>query len=210
MEHSLFSLRSLSFSYPDGKRVFTNLDLDQKGSVLLCGENGSGKSTLLKLLAGLLKPQSGKLLFQERELPGRTPQSQIYYLSQNFSEDLIGITPREDLALWKLSPERIDPDLAISTFGLADICEQPVYQLSRGEQRLLSLTPAPWLMNRFWLWDEPLAGLDAANRQKVIDLIKAKIMLDRQIIISMHQTRELCPLFDHIWHLQNGCISEKS
>ncbi|RKX77755.1 MAG: hypothetical protein DRP87_08330 [Spirochaetes bacterium] len=67
---SLIELKNISFSYPDGTRALSSVDLTIEGGekTALLGENGSGKSTLLLLLNGTLRPESGDYLFKGKKI----------------------------------------------------------------------------------------------------------------------------------------------
>jgi len=136
-------LQNLSFTVPC------------RGALILLGANGSGKSTLLRLLAGLKRPDAGRVTWQGgEEIP-------VAYLGHR---DGIkpGLTARENLRL----PARIGGgaiDQALDAFGLLPLADLPARLLSAGQARRLALARLPLSRAAVWLLDEPTLGLDTAS-----------------------------------------------
>jgi heme exporter protein A len=143
--------RDLSFAVPPG------------GALLLAGPNGAGKSTLLRLLAGLLPPAAGRLLWDGADtladLTLHTPR--ITFLGHR---DAVkpGLTVAENMR-FAARLGGFDADAALAAMALADLAALPARMLSAGQSRRLALarivlSPAP-----LWLLDEPTLGLDTAS-----------------------------------------------
>jgi heme exporter protein A len=141
----------LSFAVPAG------------GAMLLTGPNGAGKSTLLRLLAGLLPPAEGAVLwggadaFEDRAAHAR----RLRYVSH---ADALkpALTARENL-FFGARLHGGDPDAALEALGLAPLAELPVRVLSAGQRRRLALSRLALAHAPLWLLDEPTVGLDAAS-----------------------------------------------
>ena len=151
-----------------GRPVFDGLSLALGAGELLVltGRNGSGKTTLLRALALLLRPDSGRILWQGAEVQAdpETWRNRLAWLGH--LDGLKGdLTVRENL----LAAERLRGgpaaqdrlDLALLTFDLGALAARPVRTLSAGQRRRTALarvvlSPAP-----LWLLDEPLNALDA-------------------------------------------------
>ena len=145
-ERLVFS--GLSFRVPAG------------GALLLTGPNGSGKSTLLRLVAGLVRAEAGRLLWQGADAFSDLAEhaGRVAYLGH---QDAVkpGLTAAENLWVWG-SRERVAG--ALEAVGLTALAELPAKMLSAGQRRRLALArlalrPAP-----IWLLDEPTLGLDEA------------------------------------------------
>jgi heme exporter protein A len=159
------------------RAVFAGLSfqLRAEGALLLVGANGAGKSTLLRLLAGLLRPAAGELLWDgEDALADRAAHAaRLRYLSH---QDALkpALTARENLLffarLWGG-----DVNAALAALDLLPLAELPARVLSSGQKRRLALArlalgmppagspPAAPL----WLLDEPTVGLDAASVERL-------------------------------------------
>ena len=130
------------------------------GALLLTGPNGAGKSTLLRLLAGLLRPEAGSLLWHgEDALADRIAHAgRIAYLGHH---DAIkpGLTAAENLRFWG-APAAIAR--ALQALDLGALADLPARLLSAGQKRRLALARLALSAAPIWLLDEPTLGLDAA------------------------------------------------
>jgi heme exporter protein A len=130
------------------------------GALLLTGPNGAGKSTLLRLLAGLLRPEAGRLLWQgEDALADRIAHAgRVAYLG-HLDAVKPGLTAAENLRFWGARPAIARALAAVDLTALADL---PARLLSAGQKRRLALARLALSTAPIWLLDEPTLGLDAA------------------------------------------------
>lgn len=132
------------------------------GALLLTGANGAGKSTLLRLLAGLARPASGRVLWRGQEALDdlAAHAERIAYVGH---QDAVkpGLTPAENLGFAAhVGGGSVAEGLeALGIAGLADI---PARMLSAGQRRRLALARLAVTQAPLWLLDEPTLGLDAA------------------------------------------------
>ena len=174
------------------RAVFAGLSfrLDPGGALLLVGANGAGKSTLLRLLAGLLRPEAGALLWDGADaLADRAAHAaRLRYLSH---QDALkpALTARENLGffaqLWGGEVEA-----ALAALDLLPLAELPARVLSSGQKRRLALArlalsdpahPAP-----LWLLDEPTVGLDAASVGKLGVLLARHRAAGGMVLAATH------------------------
>jgi heme exporter protein A len=172
--------------------VFSGLScaLPSGGALLLTGANGSGKSSLLRLLATLLAPASGRLVWRGASVaddPGG------YRASLDHVGHLDAIKPtltvRETLAYWaRLRGVRTARlDAALATFEIDAVADWPCRWLSAGQRRRLALArliaaPAP-----IWLLDEPTAALDADGERRLLAVVEAHRAAGGRVAIATHQ-----------------------
>ncbi len=212
MNDPLFSLRALSFAFPGQPPLFDQLDLEINWGdrIVLQGPNGSGKSTLLNLLAGILKPGTGTLLLQGKPPAEQPPEAfrELVFRRQRARDDLLGLIPRHDLEAWRLAwPERFS-GAVLQGLGdpLTEELDTLYSKLSHGQQRALALLWLPLLKDKFWLLDEPLAGLDAARQSAFLKLCAEKE--DSGLLLVSHSSTFPPGLFNRVLRLENGALSE--
>ena len=163
--------------------VFKNfsIKIPLKSTTVLKSKSGKGKTTLLKILMGLEKMDSGVInglenlkistVFQENRL------------CENLSAigNILLVNPRIDRNLIKEYFEDI---------GLINCYDKPIYQLSGGMQRRVSILRSLLFEHDLLLLDEPFKGLDIDNKLKVISKIN-KLCHEKTIIIVTHDTDEI-------------------
>ncbi len=139
----------ISFTLPPG------------GALLLTGANGSGKSTLLRLLAGLLRPAAGRLLFDGTDSLADFAEhaGRVAYVG-HLDAIKPGLTVAENLAYWG-SWSAVQT--ALEVYDLRRLSDLPARMLSAGQRRRLALTRLELTWAPIWLLDEPTLGLDAAS-----------------------------------------------
>ncbi len=132
-------------------------------ALLLTGANGAGKSSLLRLLAGLLAPAEGRLLWQgEDALADRAAHAgRLRYVAHG---DALkpALTARENLLFFS----RLwggDVTAALEALNLLPLAELPARVLSSGQKRRLALARLALGTAPLWLLDEPTVGVDAAS-----------------------------------------------
>jgi heme exporter protein A len=153
--------RDFSFAVPAG------------GALVLSGPNGSGKSTLLRLLAGLVRPAAGRILWDGTDAltdlaaHGR----RVAYLGH---QDAVkpGLTVTENLRFAAAVSGRSITN-ALASLGLEPLADLPARMLSAGQKRRLALSRLLLSTAPLWLLDEPTLGLDTAAIQRFGDLIAA-------------------------------------
>lgn len=201
----------------DKKRVLNNVSLDlKKGeSIALLGPNGAGKTTLFYILMGLLKPDIGKVILNNRditELPMyRRAQIGLGYLPQE-SSIFRGLSVEENIrAILQVSchnQSEIDNNLEslLSEFGIEHLRFTSSLSLSGGERRRLEIARCLASKPSFILLDEPLAGIDpiAVNEIKniIVDLKKRNIGL----LITDHDVRSALEIVDRAYIIYDGRV----
>ncbi len=153
----MIAARGLAKRFGD-KRVFSGVDVDlpDRGFLLVTGPNGSGKTTLLRVLARLAAPTAGELVLPERQTIGYLGHEPLVYRE---------LTPLENLTLfgrlYRL-PERGERvGMLLERFGLWDVRHERVASFSRGMQQRLGLCRVLLHSPSLLLLDEPTNALDA-------------------------------------------------
>lgn len=144
-------LRDLDFAVPAG------------GALVLAGPNGAGKSTLLRLLAGLVRPVAGRLLWGDEDALADLPThaARVAYVGhQDAVKPALTVAENLDFAARLTGGIARDALVPLGLDGLADL---PARMLSAGQKRRLALCRLVLSRAPLWLLDEPTLGLDAAS-----------------------------------------------
>ena len=187
-----------------GLKALDSVDLVvRRGEVhALIGPNGSGKTTLLNVVSGIYSPNSGEVWLDGRRVSGRRPHQiaraglartfQLIRLmkSETVLENvLVGVqvTPRN---MASESPLRLRAISALELVGMAQMAHLPVKTLPYGHQRLVEIARALATMPAVLLLDEPAAGLNHSEKQKLIDLI-ARFRRESLTVVLIEHDMEL-------------------
>jgi heme exporter protein A len=180
--------------------VFTRVSfrLPEGGALVLTGANGSGKTSLLRILAMLIAPVSGRLLWgtvpAELDLAGY--RARLDYVGHQDGLKL-DLTPRETLAFWAAlrtcESNRAASllETALAAFGLERVADWPCRWLSAGQRRRLALArliAAPALI---WLLDEPTSALDHENRLRLEQAIAAHRAAGGRVVVASHMPLDI-------------------
>lgn len=168
-----------------GRAVFRDLTFAVAGGEALqvAGPNGAGKSSLLRMIAGLVRIESGTL-----SLDGGDPEAgiaeQAHYCGHQDAFKA-SLTAAENLAFWTdmLGGGGIPPRAALDRLGLGHAADLPAGYLSAGQRRRLALARLLAVARPLWLLDEPTAALDAAS-QKALAAIMAEHVAGGGIVIA--------------------------
>ena len=156
------------------------------GAALLLGANGSGKSTLLRVLAGLKRPDAGRVLWRGVDAADdpAAHAAQVGYLGH---QDAIkpGLTAAENLAL----AARLgggSTAAALAAVDLGALAEVPARMLSAGQRRRLALARLGLGGRGLWLLDEPTLGLDAASVERFGAMLAAHRAAGGAVVAATH------------------------
>ncbi len=199
------------------RKVVKGVSLEvRSGEVVgLLGPNGAGKTTTFYMIAGLLKPEAGKIWLNEKEITsfslakraklGLTylPQERSVFRELTVEKNILGV-----LELKKLTKEEREQrkEAIVQEFGLEEVAGHKGYTLSGGEARRVEIARAVAVEPDFILLDEPFAGIDpltVKNLQKLILELKEKGI---GILISDHNVRETLKICDRAYLLYQGEI----
>jgi len=185
----LLAARGLSFARNE-QPVFGPLDfaVDAGDALLVQGDNGAGKTTLLRVLAGLLRADTGEVDLDGQPARTRERSRSIAYLGHlpAHKADLTAIENLRFLCGLHGRRRGQDPANVLGIVGLAGYDDIPARQLSAGQKKRLSfarlcLSPAP-----VWLLDEPYSNLDLDGIHLVNQLITAHLRDGGAALVTTH------------------------
>lgn len=212
----MLATTDLWFRYQD-EPVLKGLTLDFSRHAVtgLVGANGCGKSTLFMNLSGLLRPQSGAVLWQGKPLDYskrgllalrqqvatvfQDPDQQIFYTDIDsdiaFSLRNLGVA-EEEIA------RRVDD--ALTLVDAQGFRHQPIQCLSHGQKKRVAIAGALVLQAKYLLLDEPTAGLDPSGRAQMIDIIQRIVAQGNHVVISSHDIDLIYEVCDAVYVLRRG------
>ena len=200
-------INNVSFGYPGHGNLYENLDfsLPQGNIYGLLGRNGSGKSTLLYLIAGLLRPRKGSILFMGDNTVKREPKtlSNMFILPEEFSLpkcNFMKFVRRYAPFYPRFSEETLKTCLA--EFDMP--YDMPMGELSMGNKKKAYVCFALATNVSLLLLDEPTNGLDIPSKVQFRRAISKTMTDDKSVIISTHQVRDIDTLLDHLIIIDNG------
>ena len=192
----------LTFQYP-GTLSPAIMDIDveiKEGEFIgLIGQNGSGKTTLMKCLVGLLKPQKGAVMINEKPIAGQKVgviAAQIGLILQNPDTQLFAMSVQEEiefgLANLNLSEaelkERVDEALKITS--LTEFRDLYPFKLSLGDRRKVAVASIVAMRPPILIFDEPLTGQDYKGRYELTNMA-ANLHRDGHTVIMISHDMEL-------------------
>ncbi|TWD74982.1 iron complex transport system ATP-binding protein [Kribbella amoyensis] len=215
-------VENLTLAYGTDEPVVSGLDLEvPKGRMTaVVGPNGSGKSTLLRGMSRLLKPQSGRVLLDGKDihvLPARELARQLGVLPQG-PVTPEGITAAELVArgrhphrgmFARLTPEDQQAiDDALSAVELAELRDRPVDQLSGGQRQRVWIAMVLAQGTEHLLLDEPTTYLDLAHAVDVMSVVHAAAHTSgRTVVTVLHDLTLAAQYADHLVVMGGGRIA---
>jgi molybdate transport system ATP-binding protein len=193
----------------------------ERGTVTaLFGPSGAGKSSIVHALAGLLRPDKGRVLFDDEALfdsetgifvaPERRRAGLMFQDARLFPHMRV----KDNLLFgWRRAGRKAPPgeiERLISLLGLGPLLERRPRHLSGGEKSRVALGRALLSGPRFLMLDEPLAALDAARRAEILPwLERLRDMADMPILYVSHAAEEVARLADQVILLRAGKITAR-
>jgi ABC-2 type transport system ATP-binding protein len=182
----------------------------------IIGKNGSGKSTLLRLIAGLIQPDSGNILFNEQYKPGtdRFKEAMAYIPDKPLVYDaLTGFENKElILSLWRIKKEKRAAyeekfQELCEQFDLTHALQKPVKHYSLGMKYKLFLISMLARSPELIILDEPFTSLDEASQKQSIMMLK-EAFKEQCLLFTSHQRYIYAELGSRFFLLENRQLKE--
>ena len=216
----LLSMRGLSFAYPGGKPVLSELNLQVKSGewVAICGASGAGKSTLMELMKGNLLPRKGAIYLQGHLLNAESRDwfrrqsalvlQRTWIFSGTIRSNLMMVSPRASEAeLWDcLKQARLDQEIRSFPQGLDTPVGEDGYALSGGQAQRLSLARALLSGRNLLLLDEPTSQIDLESEAAITQAL-AEVAKEKTVVLLTHRASALANA-DRVLYLKNGALEE--
>ena len=178
-----------------GRTLFSSLSFTVAPghALILRGDNGSGKTSLLRIIAGLLAPNEGELMWGGVAGPDAVGalQESIHLVGHLVALKLV-LSVRDNISIWaRLHGSDDETAKALGAIGLAELADLPVRYLSEGQKRRTALARLIAHKKPIWLLDEPLAGLDATSSARLIEAIGEHLRGGGIALVATHSALQL-------------------
>lgn len=202
----ILEIRNLDKNY--GKyEILKDVDLSlDKGKIIgLCGPNGAGKTTLIKILAGLLRDYKGEISVGGHPI-GYASKAMISYLPDlNYFDD--NITGKRAIVLYNDMYPDFDRQIFVDLLERMKLdINMPLKKMSKGMKEKFQLALCLSRQAEIYLIDEPIAGVDPASRDLIIETILGTYNEDALMLISTHLIQDIEPVLDEVIFLKEGRI----
>ncbi len=198
-----------------------SLNIRKGENWVILGRNGSGKTTILEMLTGYLFPSSGRIevlgnVYGECDV--REVRKEIGYISPSLLEKLNLSDPVWEvvatgayafLRFYQEIPEDVkDKALKLlEEMNLGKLSYHPLGTLSQGERKKVMLARSLMSEPKLLIMDEPCAGLDLYEREKMLAEVERLGERDITVVYVTHHVEEIMPLFSHVALIRDGKIA---
>ncbi len=215
---------SKSASAASSRRSNVSLSVEKGARHALIGPNGAGKTTFINLLTGVLKPSSGRIMLEGRDITDTSPHERVrlgmartFQINQLFPDltplESIGLVVSERLGTgadwWRIvgTKSAVTDEIVeiVERFRLTDVMFDRVAVLPYGKQRLLEIALAFACRPRVLLLDEPAAGVPEAERHELLATIEA-LPAEVTVLLIEHDMDLVFSFADRISVLVNGAL----
>ncbi|MDD4366791.1 MAG: energy-coupling factor transporter ATPase [Eubacteriales bacterium] len=197
-----------------------SFDINDGEFVGIIGHTGSGKSTLLQHLNGLLKPDSGRIFINGRDITekgvdmmevrrstGLVFQYPEYQLFEETVEKDIAFGPLNLGLSQEEAKDRAAEALAMVGLDPCEVAEKSPFDLSGGEKRRIAIAGVIAMKPRVLILDEPTAGLDPKAHKEILDMIEDIHKNEKNItILVSHKMDDIARLCDKILVMEKGTV----
>ena len=198
----MLTAEGISKSYKSNRRKILDsleISIDEGEFIAVMGESGSGKSTLLAVLAGILDPDEGQVLFEGKDL---------YKLSDEELSDIhkrkIGYVPQSNFFLknYTILENIVEPFLAgsseerityeekakrhLESLGIGDLADRFPHELSGGELKRAAIARALLTEPVLLIADEPTTGLDSGTGRIILEYLSEYVYSGHAVLVATH------------------------
>jgi ABC-type branched-subunit amino acid transport system ATPase component len=223
----MLKIKNLS-KYFGAVKAVDNCSFDVKENAItaLIGPNGSGKSTIFNLISGVLKEDSGKIIYGKTDITRFSPEevsnagiSRLFQKSQLFEnltikENLLLAIDNEDTKFWKnlIGKNKIAKEKDEKIDKILELLEMKSYanklgrELSFGQKRLSEIARTTLNPHKLLMLDEPVAGINPKLRRKVSELLLQLKKQGATILLIEHDMNFALNLADEVIALDEGKV----
>ena len=215
----ILEARDIRYRYPRGMEAICGISfhIRRKEKIALVGPNGAGKSTLLTMFNGMIRPDSGILLFDNEPIRYDTVslrmlRKRVGFVLQNPDRQIIAPTVYQDVAFgptnlgYRENEVKEAVSRALRQVGLEGFGRRPPHQLSGGEKKRVAIAGVLAMDPDVLVFDEPTSGLDPSGSEDIMELLDELNHDGKTIIISTHDVELAYPWADRAILMTGGSI----
>ena len=222
MSNIILEARDIRYRYPRGMEAIRGISfhIRREEKIALVGPNGAGKSTLLMMFNGMIRPDSGLMLFDNQPVlydtaSLRVLRKRVGFVLQNPDRQIIAPTVFQDVAFgptnlgYSESKVKEAVTQALRYVGLEGFERRPPHQLSGGEKKRVAIAGVLAMDPDVLVFDEPTSGLDPSGSEDIMELLDELNHEGKTIIISTHDVELAYPWADRAILMIGGEILEE-
>ncbi|MDI3501867.1 MAG: cobalt/nickel transport system ATP-binding protein [Thermoanaerobacter sp.] len=212
----------VTFEYSDGTKALdgVNISIEKGKKTAVLGPNGVGKTTLFLHFNGILKPKSGKILYNGEEIKyNRTEltklRKNVGIVFQNPDIQLFSASVYQEISFGPMNlgyPENIvkeKVEKAMKQMRIIDLKDKPTHFLSYGQKKSVSIADIIAMEPEVIILDEPTVYLDPKHVQEIMGLFDKLAEEEKTIILSTHDVDFAYPWADYIYVMRKGKVVAK-
>ncbi|SIS67346.1 ABC transporter ATP-binding protein [Neptunomonas antarctica] len=200
-----------------GTPILRDVDLEIKPGALvgLIGRNGAGKTTLMRTIMGLLKPDSGSIIIEGRDMTALAPhfraQAKVGYMPED-RQLVPTLTVEENILIpaWANKLPEAEARLAWVYELMPEVeafADRKALQLSGGQQKLVALARAMMSGSRLLLLDEPFEGVAPALSRRLASVLHTLKTEGLSVLLSESDYSHSADLVDQVYTIERGAVS---
>jgi cobalt/nickel transport system ATP-binding protein len=219
MSSIVLEARDIRYRYPRGQEAIKGISFHfRRGEkIALVGPNGAGKSTLMQMFNGMIRPDSGTMLFDNKPMQYdrgslRELRRKIGFVLQNPDRQIIAPTVYQDVAFGPTNLGYSEPEVkelvttALRHAGISGFERRPPHHLSGGEKKRVAIAGVLAMDPDVLVFDEPTSGLDPSGSEDLMELLDELNHEGKTIVISTHDVELAYPWADRAILLADGQI----
>ena len=214
---TILQFNNISYKYPSGTVALNGVTftIERGEKVVLMGSNGSGKSSLFLTLAGVIKPDEGEYLINNKAFryckKHRKHLCQtIGYVFQDPDVQVVSTHVNEDIAFGLRNIGMKEPEVQerieqyLASTGIAELKEKTIHTLSYGQKKQVAVAGVLAMEPDVIMLDEPFAWLDYSQSKRLKLLLDELSLQGKTIIVSTHDSDFAYQWGQHALVMQNG------
>ncbi len=215
-QSAILDIKDLHFFYTPGDKILKglNFEIDERSTAII-GQNGAGKTTFVKLLKGLLRPTSGTILFEGRDIAGLTVAQLAKHVGLVFQNPNDQIFKNRVIDEVMFGPLRIGikeaeamqkAEEALKLLGLSEVADKNPYDLGLSNRKLVAIASILAMDTKVIILDEPTIAQDYHGKELIKALIRMLRAEGKTVITIIHDMDFVAETFERTIVFAQGNI----